>query len=1114
MKNSILFLLSFLLLSTAIAQTPYLIDYDGYDEINAGINGQTYHRYIWNLNTTTAPSFGNSRWAIVDFDDLVVSSNGGTSFTTLPSQGNYTIILDSVYLYYNYQSNGGSNLVNFQVFNYNDVSRTNGIPNETANPVSGATPVYTNIKTQNDLVSSTQVNVLRYYPFVSFNPGEFFSIYITNQSDTLDQFSLLAGYKENCADAELGLESIVPNNSTTYTYLGATNGFLTPNRYIFGQSLSCPRYLIQNIVVTPFIRVISNTFTVSINNTQTSNLTCPGSTFLLDPVVTGGSGNYSYSWSPSTNLSNPNTLNPQVTVGNNSVTYTLTVTDLSNNDTETASISVVSNAISVNAGNNQSVTCGDVVTLNAIASGSTSGATYQWSGNVNNPNSSTTTATVQSTTTYTVTVTNNATCSATDQVTVSCSGNSGYNIDDFNLVNTCSGDFYDSGGPNFSYGDNESNSITFTSSIAGQQIRVSFISFSTESCCDFLEIFDGPNQFSQSVGSYSGSSFPPTVTSTNGSLTFLFQSDGSVTDAGWSAIISCVTTPLFVSTNDESICVGESVQLNANAFGGTGNYTYSWSPSGSLSNSGISNPIASPITTTNYTVTVSDGNTTGTATATVTVSDPPIVDAGPDVYLQNCFGSTTVTATVTGNYDYAYWGDGTSGLTNSLLPGQHIITVVSFTGCSASDVINVYVAGNQVVSFSAPSAGCVNDAITFTNTSNKISGWVWNWNFGDGNTATGSSANHTFTSTNQYLVTLTGDSANCSLTYSQYVDVNNCNNNLQVNISGNTNVCSGASTLLTATVTGGNGNYSYDWTPNPIGNNSGQSYSVSPSVTTVYSVYVTDGVNSTVKSITVNVLSSPSVNAGEDRYICPGSEAPLYVSSGSNSVLWQPSTGLSCTTCDDPVANPSSTTTYNVTLTNSNGCTGSDNITVNVSQTAPATVSIVSQSGPDICAGSTIQLSALITNGGNNPQVNWKLNGNPTATGTQYSGSFSLGDLISVDVVSSLGCAVPKEASNSVVVGSVCSGIDDVSFSENDLKVYPNPNSGNFIVSFENENIQTPATLRFFSVDGRLVSEHRLNDKTILSAPYEVNIDHFSGLLLMKLSNKDFQIVKRITILK
>ncbi|QQS29318.1 MAG: hypothetical protein IPM47_21245 [Sphingobacteriales bacterium] len=80
-----------------------------------------------------------------------------------------------------------------------------------------------------------------------------------------------------------------------------------------------------------------------------------------------------------------------------------------------------------------------------------------------------------------------------------------------------------------------------------------------------------------------------------------------------------------------SICSGENTVLTGSSSGSSP--TYSWSPSGSLNNPNISNPTASPSTTTTYTLTVTEGACTATSQVTVTVipptSAPTSVTASP-----------------------------------------------------------------------------------------------------------------------------------------------------------------------------------------------------------------------------------------------------------------------------------------------------------------------------------------------------------------------------------------------------------------------------------------------------------------------------------------------------
>ncbi|MBK8522564.1 MAG: T9SS type A sorting domain-containing protein [Ferruginibacter sp.] len=132
-------------------------------------------------------------------------------------------------------------------------------------------------------------------------------------------------------------------------------------------------------------------------------------------------------------------------------------------------------------------------------------------------------------------------------------------------VATCSGIFYDNGGAGTNYAANV-NAIerTFTANTPGQCLRATFTSFSMNdtyflcfgpnSCCDYLQIFNGPN--AQSPMLYNNcTTSPGTVTSTTGSLTFKFVSDGSVQLGGWAATLSCVACAGGAPANTPSDCV-------------------------------------------------------------------------------------------------------------------------------------------------------------------------------------------------------------------------------------------------------------------------------------------------------------------------------------------------------------------------------------------------------------------------------------------------------------------------------------------------------------------------------------------------------------------------------
>ncbi|HCA83036.1 MAG TPA: hypothetical protein DEP18_04555, partial [Flavobacteriales bacterium] len=115
-------------------------------------------------------------------------------------------------------------------------------------------------------------------------------------------------------------------------------------------------------------------------------------------------------------------------------------------------------------------------------------------------------------------------------------------------INTCSGTFFDSGGSGGAYGNSQNFVVTICPSTPGQMIQLNITSFNTEANFDYLTLFSGTGTGGPIlVGPVSGTAMPnpSTVVSqaANGCVTIRFTSDGSVTAAGFSIGISCVTGP-------------------------------------------------------------------------------------------------------------------------------------------------------------------------------------------------------------------------------------------------------------------------------------------------------------------------------------------------------------------------------------------------------------------------------------------------------------------------------------------------------------------------------------------------------------------------------------------
>ncbi|MGV7105868.1 fibronectin type III domain-containing protein, partial [Flavobacterium sp. U410] len=115
----------------------------------------------------------------------------------------------------------------------------------------------------------------------------------------------------------------------------------------------------------------------------------------------------------------------------------------------------------------------------------------------------------------------------------------------------CAGDhFYDTGGATGNYASNENTVTTICPANPGEVVTVIFNTFDLEPLTfggeDILNVYNGNSTTGTLIGSFSGTSIPPVMTSSDltGCLTFEFVSDDNTTvGAGWDATITCGPPP-------------------------------------------------------------------------------------------------------------------------------------------------------------------------------------------------------------------------------------------------------------------------------------------------------------------------------------------------------------------------------------------------------------------------------------------------------------------------------------------------------------------------------------------------------------------------------------------
>ena len=121
-----------------------------------------------------------------------------------------------------------------------------------------------------------------------------------------------------------------------------------------------------------------------------------------------------------------------------------------------------------------------------------------------------------------------------------------------------------------------------------------------------------PNaQTTQTVALQATQTFTVTVTNPQGGCSSTAQVTVSMEGSNMTAL---------ASADAYELCEGESTTLHVQPSGGTGNYTFNWTPANTLSNPTSQNPVATPpVGTTTYTCTVSDGITNQNANVPIMV---------------------------------------------------------------------------------------------------------------------------------------------------------------------------------------------------------------------------------------------------------------------------------------------------------------------------------------------------------------------------------------------------------------------------------------------------------------------------------------------------------------
>jgi len=408
------------------------------------------------------------------------------------------------------------------------------------------------------------------------------------------------------------------------------------------------------------------------------------------------------------------------------------------------------------------------------------------------------------------------------------------------------------------------------------------------------------------------------------------------------------------------ICSGDPITLMAD-----GGVSYQWNNGQTLSSFQIT-----PTTTSTYTVTVTDAlGCTDDAEIIIEVNSLPSVNAGLDKEV--CLNSSISFNDATqngGKSPISYVWNNTSTLNNNtaLQPVAtptdvgtpsitYTVTVSDANKCTATDAMILTVNPLPTVDAGDHKDVCLNNSITFNASAGGGSGLLsYSWNNSsilDNATNITPKATPTNPAVSSIIFTVTvTDEKNCSAIDDLTLTIHSLPN---ANAGNDINTCSNDSIQLNAI-----GGIKYQWsTKTGLSDSTIANPNVMINGLQTYTVLVTDSNNCTdTDDISVTIYPLTTANAGNDVSVCSGDSVQLNATGGIN-FLWAPSSGLSDNTIANPKVSTSGISIYNVTVTDINGCTDDDEITVTMYPEA------IANAGNDIstCSGDSIQLNA---NGG------------------------------------------------------------------------------------------------------------------------------------------------------
>jgi gliding motility-associated-like protein len=710
----------------------------------------------------------------------------------------------------------------------------------------------------------------------------------------------------------------------------------------------------------------------------TTNVACNGSaTGTATVTASGGTTPYAYTWTGGTITSGQGT---STASGLAAGTYTCTIKDANGCSTfKTVTLTQPAQALNVVPGTVKNVDCKGNATGSAsvTVTGGTTAYTYTWTGGTIGGGQGTSTASGLAAGTYTCTVTDAHACTASQLITITQ--------------------------PASSLAIASSSSVPTGCGVAVGSATVT-VSGGTGADTYTWSPAPGGGQSTNAATGLGAGNYTVTIHDANNCpQSQLFN----ITPAGGpSATISSIA-PKCNSSCDGSASVVAS--------GGTGTFTYSWTPSG------VTAATASGLCAGTYTCTIHDGNNCANSQS-VTITAPAVLAVTPASQTNIlCKGNTSGSASVTvsgGTTNYTYsWTGGTIGsgqgtnTASGLAAGTYTCAVTDANTCTASQVFTLTEpAGALSLSTSSQTnILCKNDSsgTAAVSVSGGTVAYTYSWTgglirSGQGTNTVGGLRAGTYTCT---VTDANGCSSAQTVTLIEPTAV------LAVVISAKTNVgCNGNTTgSATVTASGGTTAYTYSWTGGTIGSGQGTA-SVSVLAAGTYTCTLTDA--NGCSAITTVIITQPAAvlvsTPFQSNVDCNGGTngvASLTASGGTPAYTYSWTGGAIGSGQGTNTASGLAAGTYTCSILDSNGCAASQAFTISQSP-----VIVLTSSSTSATCGKNNGIASVTASGGAGSYTySWSPAGGTGAT----ANNLPAGGPYTCTVTDSLGCS--KTTSTSVI---------------------------------------------------------------------------------------------------